>query len=174
MGSDNLKIIEVNGNNVDEFNKLVNQTGMIAIVKFYADWCGHCKILNPKWEIMTSELEKNKKLKGILASVSEKYKDAVQIPSNIDGFPTIRVYNSGKYKFDYRGRREISDLNRFVKSILGKKHRKTKKRRKKRKGKRKGKRRGKSRGGGRTRKKKNYSRSALRERFFKMFTPLNI
>ena len=49
MGSDNLKIIEVNGNNVDEFNKLVNQTGMIAIVKFYADWCGDCKIFNPKW-----------------------------------------------------------------------------------------------------------------------------
>ena len=167
MRSDKLKIIEINQNNILEFNRLVNKKGVVAIVKFYADWCGHCQTLNPKWEIMTSQLRRNKNIQGILASVSEKYINDVEVSSKIEGFPTIRVFNGGKYKFDYRGRREVIDLKRFVRGLLSKKGRKTKKNRKKR---RKRKRRKRRRGGGRTRKKKNYSRSALRDRFFKMIS----
>ena len=161
------EIMEINNSNVDKFNRLINQKGVFAIVKYYADWCGHCKILNPKWDDMIEQLRGNKKLKGVLASVSEKYKDQIRISKEkiIEGYPTIRVYYGGKYKYDYRGPRETSDLSRFVKGILGKKTRKTRKRKKK-----KGKKKRKRRGGRRTRKKKNNTRSALRERFFKMIS----
>ena len=35
-----MKVMEVNSNNLNKFNE-AQQGG--AVVKFYADWCGHCQ-----------------------------------------------------------------------------------------------------------------------------------
>lgn len=128
-----LIVMEISRNNLNEFNKLVKQKGVWTIVKFYADWCGHCKILNPKWEEVTSILKKNNKIKGVLGSVSEEFINDVEVNSKIDGYPTIRVYHNGKYKFDYNGQREVSNLKNFIKKILGKKKRKRRRKRTKKK-----------------------------------------
>ena len=146
-----LTIIEITENNLHKFNKLVNQKNTWAIVKFHADWCGHCKILNPKWETIVSEIKGNKKLQGLLVSISEKFINDVDIDSKIDGYPTIRVYHNGNYKFDYSGKREIFDLKKFIKKILSRKKKKTKKRKlRKKQGKKK------RRKGGYIKKKKSY------------------
>jgi len=117
MKGGTIRIMEVNSSNLKEFNKLVKERP--AIVKFYADWCGHCQDLNPKWSEMTQQLDKNK-MSGLLASVSDKYKNDVECDSDIVGYPTIRVFHGGKKKRDYKGKREVKDLEKFVKKILGK------------------------------------------------------
>jgi len=159
-----IKIMEVNSSTLPEFNRLIKIKDQPAIVKFYADWCGHCQDLNPKWRQMISQLDK-KNLKGILASVSEKYRNDIDCDSDVMGYPTIRVFKGGVKKRDYRGKREVKDLEKFVKKMLGK-CRRTKKRKTKR-CKRKGR---KGRKGKKTRKTRHRGRDGLRERFFKMIS----
>ena len=158
-----MKVMEVNANNLNKFNEAV-QKGE-AVVKFYADWCGHCQDLNPKWNVMTSHL-KNAPGSGLIASVPEDMISRVNCDSDILGYPTIRYMVGGKKRKDYNGKREVEDLEKFVKSTLGKggkkkknKSRKNKTKRRKRKKSRKNK----------TRRKK-LSRNTLRYRLYKMMT----
>ena len=161
-----MKVMEVNANNLNKFNEAV-QKGE-AVVKFYADWCGHCQDLNPKWNVMTSHL-KNSPGSGLIASVPEDMISKVDCDSDILGYPTIRYMVGGKKRKDYNGKREVEDLEKFVKSTLGKGDKKKKNKSKSRKNKTKRRKRNKSRKN-KTKKKKNRSRGALRERFFRMIS----
>ena len=159
-----MKVMEVTPNNLNKFNEAVQRGG--AVVKFYADWCGHCQDLNPKWNIMTSHM-KNAQGSGLIASVPENMISKVDCDSDILGFPTIRYMVGGKKKKDYNGRREVEDLEKFVKSSLGKGSKKKKNKSKRRKNKTKRRKRSRK---NKTKKKKNHSRGALRERFFRMIS----
>ena len=161
-----MKVMEVNANNLNKFNEAV-QKGE-AVVKFYADWCGHCQDLNPKWNVMTSHL-KNAPGSGLIASVPEDMISRVNCDNDILGYPTIRYMVGGKKRKDYEGRREVKDLEKFVKSTLGKAGKKKKNKSKRRKNKTKRRNKKKSRKN-KTKKKKNSSRGALRERFFRMIS----
>ena len=156
--------MEVTPNNLNIFNEAVQRGG--AVVKFYADWCGHCHDLNPKWNIMTSHM-KNAQGSGLIASVPENMISSVNCDNDILGFPTIRYMVGGKKKKDYNGRREVEDLEKFVKSSLGKGSKKKKNKSKRRKNKTKRRKRSRK---NKTKKKKNHSRGALRERFFRMIS----
>lgn len=157
-----LKIMEVDSKNLKEFNDLINKKDNTAIVKFYADWCGHCQDLNPKWNEMSYNLN-NRKLDGLLASVSEKYKTDVDCDSEIVGYPTIRIFKGGRKKRDYNGKREVKELEKLVTKTLGNKRggkrRKTQKRKSK---KRKSRRKRKTR--------KNRRKTSFRDRFFDMIS----
>ena len=156
--------MEVTPNNLNKFNEAVQRGG--AVVKFYADWCGHCQDLNPKWNIMPSHM-KNAQGSGLIASVPENMISSVNCDNDILGFPTIRYMVGGKKKKDYNGRREVEDLEKFVKSSLGKGSKKKKNKSKRRKNKTKRRKRSRK---NKTKKKKNHSRGALRERFFRMIS----
>jgi len=161
-----MKVMEVNSNNLNKFNELVQKGG--AVVKFYADWCGHCQDLKPKWNIMTSHL-KNTPGSGLIASVPENMISSVNCDNEVPGFPIIRYMEGGKKLKDYSGKREVKDLEKFVKSALGKGSKK-KKNKSKRRRKNKTKRRRKRSRKNKTKKRKNRSRSALRDRFFRMIS----
>jgi len=76
----------------------------------------------------------------------------------------------GKKRKDYSGKREVEDLEKFVRSTLSK-GKKKKKKKSNRKGKNKTKRRKRKKSRkNKTKKKKNRSRGALRDRFFKMIS----
>ena len=156
--------MEVTPNNLNKFNEAVQRGG--AVVKFYADWCGHCQDLNPKWNITTSHM-KNAQGSGLIASVPENMISSVNCDNDILGFPTIRYMVGGKKKKDDNGRREVEDLEKFVKSSLGKGSKKKKNKSKRRKNKTKRRKRSRK---NKTKKKKNHSRGALRERFFRMIS----
>ena len=156
--------MEVTPNNLNKFNDAVQRGG--AVVKFYADWCGHCQDLNPKWNIMTSHM-KNAQGSGLIASVPENMISSVNCDKDILGFPTIRYMVGGKKRKDYNGKREVKDLEKFVRASLGKGNKKKKNKSKKRNNKTR--KRKKSRKN-KTKKRKNRSRGELRERFFRMIS----
>ena len=90
-----MKIIEVTDSNVSHFNRLMENPAQKAIIKFYADWCGHCKELNKKWP----ELEQRVKRipgDGILASVPEPMMSKIHCDNKIRGFPEIQFMVGGK------------------------------------------------------------------------------
>ena len=76
------------------------------LVLFYADWCGHCKKLKPEWDETAKEVNKKDKkmLKVNCGSGSEEEKE-IMSKYNIDGYPTIIVFDNGVAS-PYEGKRD--------------------------------------------------------------------
>lgn len=87
-----------------------------VLIEFYAPWCGHCKALAPKYEelaaLYTENADFNKKV-----TVAKVDATANDVPDEIQGFPTIKLYAAGKKDtpFDYSGGRTVEDLAAFIK-----------------------------------------------------------
>ena len=86
-----------------------------VLVEFYAPWCGHCKALAPKYDQLGSEYAKSEfKDKVVIAKVDATAND---VPDDISGFPTIKLYPAGKKDepVTYSGARTVEDLVEFIK-----------------------------------------------------------
>ena len=96
----------------------------IIIGKVYADWCGHCQALKPKWEqlkqilpkgrVQTVEIEETETDKR--AQFEKKHKKTI----NVSGYPTIFKIVNNKIEY-YSGPREPEDMKRWVLSTPNKK-----------------------------------------------------
>lgn len=96
----------------------------IIIGKVYADWCGHCQALKPKWEklkeilpkgrVQTVEIEETETDKR--AQFEKTHKKTI----NVSGYPTIFKIVNGKIEY-YSGPREPEDMKRWVLSTPHKK-----------------------------------------------------
>lgn len=110
----------------------------IIIGKVYADWCGHCEALKPKWEklkeilpkgrVQTIEIEESETEKR--TEFEKKYNKTI----NVNGYPTIFKIVNNKIEY-YSGPREPEDMKRWILSTPNKKtfrrHRNTKRKHKK-------------------------------------------
>ena len=56
----------------------------------------------------------------MLVSLPQKYLDDADCDTDIQGVPTLRVYQGGERKMDYEGKRETADMKSFVKNLLKK------------------------------------------------------
>ncbi|EJW88817.1 hypothetical protein WUBG_00280 [Wuchereria bancrofti] len=79
-----------------------------SLVKFYAPWCGHCKALAPEYA------KAAKKLKVPLAKVDTTVETKLAETYNIEGFPTLKFWQSGKDPIDYDGGRESNEIIQWV------------------------------------------------------------
>lgn len=86
-----------------------------VLVEFYAPWCGHCKALAPKYDILAGlYVDAGFADKVTIAKVDATAND---VPDEIQGFPTIILYKAGDKKnpVTYSGSRSIEDLIKFIK-----------------------------------------------------------
>lgn len=83
-----------------------------VLIEFYAPWCGHCKSLAPKYEELAS-LYSSHSSKVTVAKVDATAND---IPDEIQGFPTIKLYPAGAKDspIEYSGPRGVEDLAKFI------------------------------------------------------------
>ena len=107
--------MNVNQNNLEFINNELKKKKMI--VAFIAHWCHHCKELLPTWYSVIQKL-KNKKSNVIILTVPEEFMGQLNCDTNIRGFPTIRVFKSGKKMLDYNGPRDEKHLEKFILSHL--------------------------------------------------------
>jgi len=97
------------------YQEIVIDNEKDVLVEFYAPWCGHCKALAPKYEELgqafaSSELSK-------LVTIAKVDATANDVPDEIQGFPTIKLFAAGKKDapIDYSGSRTVEDLLQFIK-----------------------------------------------------------
>jgi len=87
-----------------------------VLVEFYAPWCGHCKALAPKYEELGALYWNNPEFKDKV-TVAKVDATANDVPDEIQGFPTLKLYPAGKKDspVDYSGSRTVEDLAEFIK-----------------------------------------------------------
>lgn len=95
--------------NVENFEKEVLQAQGLALVDFYADWCGPCKMVAPVLEEIAQEREDvligkiNVDESGILAA---KYQ--------VVNIPTMILFKDGKEQGRIIGFRPKNDILQFI------------------------------------------------------------
>jgi len=97
------------------YDDIVLDDAKDVLIEFYAPWCGHCKALAPKYDILAElYVKEGHNDKVTIAKVDATLND---VPDEIQGFPTIKLYKAGDKKnpVTYSGSRSIEDLIKFVK-----------------------------------------------------------
>jgi protein disulfide-isomerase A1 len=95
-----------------DFDDFVKNT-KLALIEFYAPWCGHCKALAPEYEKAAQELKG--KDSGVLAKVDCTTDREVCNKFEVQGFPTIKVFrNDGSTPADYDGPRKADGIVKFL------------------------------------------------------------
>jgi protein disulfide-isomerase-like protein len=92
---------------LDDYIKSSDST----LVLFYADWCGHCKELKPVW-LEAAKKANVKKERMVMINVGEDGdKDAQSLVKkyDIEGYPTILVFQNGSYT-QYQGSRSVDSF----------------------------------------------------------------
>eukprot|EP00559_Dactyliosolen_fragilissimus_P008963 CAMPEP_0184861942 /NCGR_PEP_ID=MMETSP0580-20130426/6514_1 /TAXON_ID=1118495 /ORGANISM="Dactyliosolen fragilissimus" /LENGTH=236 /DNA_ID=CAMNT_0027359625 /DNA_START=53 /DNA_END=763 /DNA_ORIENTATION=- len=90
------------------------------LVKFYAPWCGHCKSLEPVWNVLAETMESDKEegndeYEGIIiAKVDVTTNPELGDRFDIKGFPTIK-YFADRRMYAYEGSRSMESFMEFVK-----------------------------------------------------------
>jgi len=95
------------------------------MVLYYAEWCGHCKTMKPEWEKVVSKMKDTGKVN--VAEVESGYIEHLKDKPQIEGYPTIKMYNSGKEVAKFGNEERIADnIEKFAMSNSNKKETNTK------------------------------------------------
>ncbi|CBX98028.1 hypothetical protein IAQ61_010132 [Plenodomus lingam] len=96
------------------YKDIVFEEDKDVLVEFYAPWCGHCKALAPKYEELGQLYSSDEFSK--LVTIAKVDATANDVPAEIQGFPTIKLFAAGKKDspIDYSGSRTVEDLIKFI------------------------------------------------------------
>ena len=100
--------------NVSHLNNNLNKG--LWMVWFYADWCGHCKNMEHEWSKLEQSCHRNNSIN--LAKVRDDSINQVNNKTEVNGFPTISLYNDGQPVEQYTGERTNEALMRYINNVL--------------------------------------------------------
>ncbi|CAP30096.1 Protein CBR-PDI-3 [Caenorhabditis briggsae] len=94
------------------------QTHDIALVKFYAPWCGHCKKMAPEYEKAAPKLASNDPPVALI-KVDCTTEKTVCDKFGVKGFPTLKIFRNGSPAQDYDGPRDADGIVKFMRGQSG-------------------------------------------------------
>lgn len=103
-------VVHLNG---DSFDAILAKAEH-ALVVFYAPWCGHCKRIKPEFEKAATKI-KTEKINGILAAVDATKEPDLASRFGVKGYPTLKYFNKGEFKFDAGHARQEDQIISFIK-----------------------------------------------------------
>ena len=100
-----------------DFHDIVKKN-KVALVFFYASWCGHCKVVKPVLSEVAMELHtEGSKAKIVVIDASENGKVGNEF--GIKGFPTIKLFVDGKVSEEFKLARTKEAFLKFIRTAGG-------------------------------------------------------
>jgi protein disulfide-isomerase-like protein len=87
----------------------------LALVKFYAPWCGHCQALAPTWEQLGTKVHPD----VLVGKVDVTMHNKLQSKFNVGGFPSIQLFKHGRPRGVHQGARTVEAIMTWMKEASG-------------------------------------------------------
>ncbi|RKP31249.1 protein disulfide isomerase [Metschnikowia bicuspidata] len=106
------------------YDQYVGDYSKDVFVKYYANWCSHCKKLAPIWEELAEVFDPKQ---VVIAKIEHTLND-VDTPLTIEGYPTLVFYPANgevnpetgfRKHITYQGPRELENFVNFIKESAG-------------------------------------------------------
>lgn len=91
----------------------------LTFIKFYAPWCGHCKRMAPTFDALGRRFVGHEKVKIAKVDCTQEVNRELCREQQVNGFPTVFLYNTGSRMAEYMGDRSLEDMVSFITSRLG-------------------------------------------------------
>jgi len=107
-------VLDLTTDNFDSTLKDVD----IALVEFFAPWCGHCKSLAPEYEKAATELKANDP-PVTLAKVDATIEGSLASKFGVSGYPTLKIFRKGVESGPYEGPRTSAGIVKYMQKQSG-------------------------------------------------------
>ena len=105
-------VVVLTEKNFDE----VIQTNLMVLVDFYAPWCGHCKNLEPEYKKAASIIRRSGTPPVLLAKVDATSEKELASRFDIDGYPTLLIFEHSFTPQAYAGPRTAEGIVEYLRS----------------------------------------------------------
>ncbi|XP_035667308.1 protein disulfide-isomerase A3-like [Branchiostoma floridae] len=104
----------------DDFSDRIGEHD-VALVEFFAPWCGHCKRLAPEYEKAATVLKDNDPPVALVKvdCTSESGGKDTCSKFGVSGYPTLKIFRGGEFSSEYQGPREQNGIVSFMRKQVG-------------------------------------------------------
>ena len=106
--SNNVHIYEEAGDPTTFSNYL--RAHPISFVWFFAEWCGHCKVMADDFAKTADALSD----KIFFVKIDADQQKEISAKYQIEGYPTLKLFRDGKFVEDYEGPRKAASFMKWL------------------------------------------------------------
>lgn len=99
--------------NVEEFETAIREN-KVVVAKYWAPWCGPCKMFAPSYEQVA---EKHGEIAFL--SINSDEHPSILAANGVRGLPTVQAWVNGELRLSRPGMMTQGDLEREIQELIG-------------------------------------------------------